>query len=277
VLNLKGVHVEGNGSGIGILIRHSADHTVLEGADEGAEPGSPGHFTGTVWAPATPQAKVYMWNIGVEDDADNAVIGLFDQIGGSSFQQGEGNNIGLLFNGVHGTVATAFNAQYNKVAGVVAQNSSALSMFNFSSSGANPHGNIQPIGVMFDSTNDSSIGPASMDHNHVYGLWLARSSRNSIIDSNGTMMNEDTGIHIGCGSLHCRGYETSDSNKVTESGAPQNGMNGILIEKHNYSNIITVTHNEGNPQGHDMVDENPHCGSDIWYNNAGTSNQSCIH
>jgi hypothetical protein len=28
---------------------------------------------------------------------------------------------------------------------------------------------------------------------------------------------------------------------------------------------------------HDMVDLNPHCASNIWYNNTEAASQSCIH
>src|SRR5215471_16817676 len=36
VLNLKGWEIQGNGTGVGILIRRSADHTVIQGGDEGS-------------------------------------------------------------------------------------------------------------------------------------------------------------------------------------------------------------------------------------------------
>lgn len=277
VLNLKGFSVEGNGSGIGVLIRHSADHTVLQGGDESSNPNTPSRLNGLLYQPASPQASVLGWNIAVEDDADYAVIELFKQLGGSIFQQDQGNQIGLLVNGVQGSVATDFDASYNHLAGVMANNSSSLALSNFSATGSNPHGNRQSIGVKFDSTNNSTISTASMAANHDYGLWLARSSRNVVLDCNGTSGNEDTGILIGCGNMHCTGNENSNDNKITNSGAPGNAMNGIVIEHRNHENIITVTHNDGNPDGHDMVDLNPHCDSNIWYNNTGTSNQNCIH
>ena len=40
--------------------------------------------------------------------------------------------------------------------------------------------------------------------------------------------------------------------------------------------IITITHNDGNPDHHDMVDLNSNCGTNIWYKNTGSGNQSCV-
>ena len=279
VLNLKGLEVQGNGTGIGILIRRSADHTVVQGGDEGSGPDAPGQIKNSVYQAAGDQASIFMWNIAIQDDADHAVIELFRQLGGNKFQRDEGNKVGLFLNGVTGSLAADFDASYNLVAGVLAKNSSGLSLANFSATGTNPDQgskNIQPLGVMFDAVNNSTIGTASMAGNSVYGLWLARSSRNVVLDSNGTSGNQDIGILIGCGSLHCTGNERSDDNKITSAGAPGNTNYGIVIEKKNQNNIISVTHNDGNGKT-DMVDLNNKCDNNIWYNNTGTSNQSCIH
>ncbi len=279
VFNLKGFEITGNGTGIGILIRRSADHTVVQGGDEGAGPDGPGRIINSRYQPGGGgggQGSILMWNIAIEDDADYAMIELFAQLGGNPLNEGAGNNTGLFLNGVRGTVAADFDASYNHVAGVTVKNSSGVGLHNFSATGSDPDGNIQPIGVMFDSTNDSTVATAAMAANHVYGLWLARSSRNVVFDANGTSGNQDTGILIGCGSLHCTGNQGSNDNKITNGGAPGNTNYGIVIEKHNSNNTITVTHNDGNGTT-DMVDLNNHCDSNIWYNNTGTSNQSCIH
>jgi hypothetical protein len=81
---------------------------------------------------------------------------------------------------------------------------------------------------------------------------------------------------LGCGPVKCTGTnDHSDQNCITNSGAPGNISNGILIEKKNNGKIVTITHNDGNPNHHDMVDVNNNCGTNIWYNNTGTSHQSC--
>ena len=50
---------------------------------------------------------------------------------------------------------------------------------------------------------------------------------------------------------------------------------GIVIEKKNHDNIISVTHNDGHGKT-DMVDLNNKCDSNIWYDNTDTKNQGCI-
>lgn len=72
--------------------------------------------------------------------------------------------------------------------------------------------------------------------------------------------------------------QKSNDNRITNSGAPGNQMDGILIERNSTKNIVTVTHNDGNGSdaGHDMVDLNPHCDSNVWYNNTGSGNQPCV-
>ena len=64
---------------------------------------------------------------------------------------------------------------------------------------------------------------------------------------------------------------------ITNAGAGGNGVAAFLVEKGNRSDVITVTHNGGNPQDSEMVDNNPHCESNVWCNNTGKVNQSCIH
>lgn len=269
ILNLKGFSVigNGNGTGTGILIRHGADHVVVQGADETQQlrirDDDP-------CAPSGHQAIVNRWNVAIEDDAEDAVIELFDGLGGNASQPSGNATAGILMNNGNRSVAGDFIACYNGVAGVLVKNSSGSTLFNFTSNSN------QAYGVWLDSSNDSRIGTASVGNNGSYGVWLMRSSRN-VIDNYGASQNGDTGTLIGCGTVHCTGNETSDNNRVTNGGNNGNTMAGLVIQKHNRNNIITITTNGGNPDGHDMVDLNANCDRDIWYNNTGTSNQSCIH
>ena len=85
---------------------------------------------------------------------------------------------------------------------------------------------------------------------------------------------------IGCtlDRKNCEGNERSNKNLVINSGAPANQKAGIVIRRHSESNIVTVNHNDGNAgQKMDMVDENNKCDSNVWYNNTGSGNQTCIH
>lgn len=272
ILNLKGFAVigKGDGTGIGILIRNGAVHVVVEGGDEGSTaPPDDAGINGQDFPDA--QAVVTQWNIGIEDDGDNAVIALFKDIGGNIFQQTFGNaTAGIFINGAKGSTAVDFHASYNGVTGVMVKNSSGIRLSNLSAIGN------QKTGVFLDSSDDNSIGTASAAGNSKYGMWLLGSSRNIISNCNGTSGNGDTGILLGCGSVKCGGAK-SDDNRITNSGAPGNTMAGIVIEKNDKDNIVTVTHNNGNPDMHDMVDLNPHCSTNIWYNNTGSASQSCIH
>jgi parallel beta-helix repeat protein len=277
ILNLLGASVigKGDGTGTGILIDSGAAYSLVEGSLEGAAPPPPpaDDGTGSVVA-ANAQAVVTQWNIGIEDDADNAVITLFKQLGGNIFQQHFGNTTaGLLINGARGTVATNFNAAYNDTNGVMVVNSSKVRISNFSSS--NNHG----TGLYLQDSNDNAMGTGAAAGNGIYGIWLLGSSQNVITNSNGNSGNEDTGILLGCPEgQKCPGSKKSNDNRITNSGAPGNQMDGILIERNSTKNIVTVTHNDGNGSdaGHDMVDLNPHCDSNVWYNNTGSGNQPCV-
>src|SRR5262249_21390789 len=127
-----------------------------------------------------------------------------------------------------------------------------------------------------DNSDDGTISTATAAGNGKYGIWLFGSSRNVITDCNGTSGNGDTGILLGCGTAKCTGNERSEQNRIVNSGAPANTKAGIVIDKKNGSNIVTINHSDGNPSGKDMVDLNNKCDSNIWYNNTGTGNQSCI-
>jgi hypothetical protein len=274
ILNLKGASVIGNGdgTGTGILIDHGAVYSLVEGSDEATV--TPPDDAGSNDEPVPgAQAVVTQWNIGIEDDANDAVITLFKQLGGNFFQQQFGNaTAGLLINGATGTVATNFIASFNNTNGVMVVKSSQIRLSNFSASGN------QETGLLLQDSNDSAIGTAGSAGNGKYGIWLLGSSQNVITNSNGNSGNGDTGILLGCPEGEkCSGTKKSTDNRITNSGAPGNQLNGILIERNSTKNIVTVTHNDGNPENHDMVDLNPHCDSNIWYNNTGSASQSCIH
>jgi parallel beta-helix repeat protein len=273
ILNLKGFAVIGSGyygSSVGILIRKGADHVVVQGGDEaGATQANDAGTNGQDFPGA--QAVVTQWNYGIEDDGDDAVIELFKQLGGNIFQQHDGNaTAGILLNGVKRSIASDLQASYNGQAGVIVKDSTGTSLFNLSTIGN------QESGIWLDSSDDSTIGTASAAGNGTYGIWLMQSSRNLVVNANGTSGNGDTGILLGCGKGNCTGSKYSNNNRITNSGAPGNQIAGIVIEKHSDRNIITVTHNDGNGD-YDMVDDNPQCANNIWYNNTGSGNRKCIH
>lgn len=267
ILNLKGHSVTGNGTGKGIWIHNGADHVAIHGADESTYLRLPDDDP---CAPANSQAVVNGWNVAIQDDADYAVIQLFKSIGGNADNPNGNGTAGILMNGVTGSLAADFNACYNGNAGVIIRNSSGAKLFNFTAN------NNQSSGVWMSSTNGSNVDTASLGNNGSYGIWLMISSGNSVSDY-GASNNGDTGTLIGCGNVHCTGNETSDDNRITNGGNSGNTSAGIMIQKHNGNNMITITSNSGSPDGYDMVDLNPNCGNDVWYNNSGTTQQNCIH
>jgi hypothetical protein len=82
------------------------------------------------------------------------------------------------------------------------------------------------------------------------------------------MSNGDTGILLS---------DRSKENRITNAGAPRNMKAGIVIQLGSMDNTVTITHNEDNGgTNSDMIDLNPNCDNNVWYNNVGFHNQSCI-
>lgn len=255
ILNLKGFNVLGknDGTGIGILIDQKANHVIVEGGDK-APP---------MVKAAGGMASVSEWNIGIEDDGDAAVIALFSQIGGTAEPSTPGNATGGVFlNGVKHSIVGVFNANLNGDYGVKLSNTTDVTLFNVSANGNTD------TGIELNSSNGTSVGPGGTESNGRYGIRLHSSSNNTIHDANGNTKNADTGIRLDGGS---------NQNRIHSAGAPKNGKAGIVITLGSRGNTVTVTHNEdnGNPNS-DMVDLNPNCDSNIWYNNVGKASQACI-
>jgi hypothetical protein len=261
ILNLNGVHVDGNGdgTGIGILIRKGADNVIVEGGIQSNNTPAANPAAGVE---PMGQATVNLWNIGIEDDGNNAIIALFSRIGGNFFGQNGNSTAGVFLNGVKDSFIGIINASFNSKFGVLLRNSTGVTLANFSA------GSNKETGLKFESSSDSSVGPGGAEGNGKYGMWLMSSSRNTIHDSNGNMSNGDTGILLSDGS---------NENRITNAGAPRNMKAGIVIQLGSMDNTVTITHNEDNGgTNSDMVDLNPNCDNNVWYNNVGFHNQSCI-
>ena len=266
VLNLKGYNVVGNGTGtgIGILIRKGADHVVVAGGDASGSPPPAGADDGS-----SEPGVVAKWDTGIEDDGDFAAIELFSNIGGF-FEGIPGNNTGVLLNGVKNSVVFNVHADLNNNVGIMLRNTTNCRLSNYDTGG-------NDTGVLVDSSNGNRFATASMMGNRKVGIWLMASSNNTLMDCNGTEFNGDVGILLGCGpETGCSAAGGSNNNRITSCGGKNSGVAGILIDDGNGNNIVTVTHNSGNPDKADMVDNNLNCGTDLWYNNQGTGNQSCV-
>ncbi len=267
ILNLKGARVYGknDGTGIGILIRKGADHVIVEGGDESTNTPAQNPAGDPADVLSSGQAEVSQWKIGIEDDGDSAIIALFRGVGGLPLlpHPSAGNTaIGILLKGVKDSFVGDLTADFNGQFGIMLKQSHDITLANFS---ADHNGD---TGLKLDSSDGNSIGPAGAASNDKRGMWLQSSSRNTIHDSNGNSFNGDTGILLAGGS---------SENRITNAGAPRNDMAGIVITLGSMGNTVTVTHNEDNGAAlSDMIDRNPDCDHNVWYNNVGHANQSCI-
>src|SRR5215472_10617767 len=267
ILNRSGFNVFGknDGTGTGILIRKGATRAIVEGGNEkDIVPPSSDKPAATAGSGVS---QVSQWNIGIEDDANDAVIALFSSVGGIFLlpKPSAGNTTGgIVLNNVKDSFVGDLNANFNGQFGLLLHNCTDVTVANFS---GDSNGE---TGFKLDGSNGTSFGPGAAASNGKFGIWIMSSSRNSVHDSNGNMFNGDTGILIGGGS---------DRNRVFNGGAPRNKKRGIVITAGSSQNVITVTHNEdnGNPNS-DMIDLNPDCDHNTWYNNVGTHDpaQDCI-
>jgi|SRR5579862_624035 len=265
-LNVNGKTITGNGRGIGIRIRPGATHVAIQGV-------ASQHFLVNDDDPcaSTGQGVIFGWDIGIKDEGDYAVIGLFSQVGGS---MGSNNTAGVYLNRVTGSAVNNINVCDNGVAGVIAKNSSGISVTNFTS-----NSNAQ-YGVWSDSTNDSTFATSTVMNNGMYGYWFMGSSRDQLFNANGIGgASTDTGVLFSCGGPHCSengNDQGSNDNIVTNSGASGTSNVGILIQNHNHRNLIVNTSDSGNAN-FDVEDLNQNCDSNNWFNNAfGSRNQNCI-
>ncbi|MFZ0677931.1 right-handed parallel beta-helix repeat-containing protein [Candidatus Binatus sp.] len=256
ILDVQGHAIIGSGTGIGILIQNSAHDTVVQGTD----------------LTETGQSIINTWGVGLEDDANNVVIELFRQIGGNNFNpHGNAGDAVLLQNATGVTVAN-FNASFNGGTGVDIQGGSDNRILNCDS--ISNAGN----GFIVASSNVNTISNCSINGNTGYGVWLNSANQNQIFTSslNG---NGKIGVLVGCHKEgKCTGNKGSDLNHISSSGTNGNGGAGITVEEGSSNNQITNMSAAGNGGTADLIDNNPGCDGDLWFNNAfGDASQSCIH
>jgi Periplasmic copper-binding protein (NosD) len=251
ILNTMGFDLTGSSFGTGIRIDKGADHVIVEGAQETADEEPP------------PQSTVQQWNIGIEDDADDATILLF------SIK----NNIssGILLSHVTRSIVGDLASFGNGTDGIEADHSSELEITNETTSGNGE------IGLRLDSSNYNHLSTASSISSVVGGLLF--SSSNNVVYDFAFVNNSNTGLVLDCNldRKNCPGNERSDNNYLLVETATANKA-GVVIRKHSGGNTVTLGANGGNSGNKmDMVDENSHCDSNVWYNNVGQGNQTCIH
>jgi len=256
ILDLQGHAIIGNGAGIGILILNSANDTTVQGTDL-TEAG---------------QAIVNNWNIGVEVEASNVVIELFRQIGGNS-QNPHGNaGDGILLRNASNVTVANFKASFNGGAGVDVQGGNNNRIMNCDAISDTT------AGVILASSDLNTISNCTIIANAGFGVWLDTSSQDQILTSslNG---NGSIGLLVGCDKEgKCKGKKGSNQNHISSTGANGNSGAGVTVEEGSSNNQITNMSSSGNGGTADLIDNNPSCDGDLWFNNAfGDASQTCIH
>ena len=256
ILDLQGHALIGNGAGIGILIQNSGHDSTVQGTDL-TEAG---------------QAIINGWGTGLEDDANNVVIELFRQFGGNIRNPTGNQGDGVLLRNASGVTVANFNASFNGGTGVDVQGGSSNRVLNCSliSNAGN--------GAILASSNVNTISNCTITANTGYGVWLNSANQNQIFTS-GLNGNGKIGLLVGCSKEgKCTGNKGSDLNHFSSTGANGNAGAGITIEQGSSNNQITNMSSAGNGGTSDLIDNNPGCDGNLWFNNAfGNASQTCIH
>jgi hypothetical protein len=223
-----GHSITGLGGGVGIHILRSASGAFVEGLDIGS-----GSF-----------ASVGSFNVGIQDDANSAIIAHVNGSGNSS--------VGFLLNRVIGSAVSDFSADNNA------------------------------YGVELFASTLNSIQRMTIDSNSIYGMWLISSSRN-IVNFFYAQDNGVAGVYLGCQpSAGPTGGACRPSNNNRIYDGPQVGAAsasqtyGVAIDAGNGGNVVAGTAGSGDSSA-DLEDNNAGCGSNLWFNNSGSTNTSCIH
>ena len=256
ILDLQGHAIIGNGTGTGIVILSSAANTTVQGTD----------------ATESGQAIINSWGVGLEVDANNVVIELFRQIGGNNFNPTGNAGDGVLLQNASGVTVANFNASFNGGTGVDVQGGGNNRILNCDAI------KNTTAGIILASSNVNTVSNCTITANTGYGVWLNTANQNQIFTSalNG---NGKIGVLVGCHKEgKCNGNKGSDLNHISSSGANGNSGAGITVEEGSSNNQITNMSSAGNGGTSDLIDNNPGCDGDLWFNNAfGDASQSCIH
>ncbi|HYL59322.1 MAG TPA: right-handed parallel beta-helix repeat-containing protein [Candidatus Acidoferrales bacterium] len=257
LLDLMGNALIGSGSGTAIVIQKTAQFAVIQGTDPNE----------------AAQAIVNSWNIGIEDDGNNATIELFRQIGGNQFNPHGNTTYGVVLNGVSNTTVDDFNASFNGQDGLLVVGGGSHRFMNFDTT------NNGADGVALNASNGNTLFNCTTTGNGGQGVLMISADSNQVFTGaiNG---NQKNGILLGCGKsagASC-GSHGSNFNRVSDSGANGNQAAGIVIDKGSSANAITSLKAQGNGGSFDAIDSNSRCDDDTWFNNTfGTVSQSCIH
>lgn len=162
------------------------------------------------------------------------------------------SNAGVLLNRVNGSLVSDFPAESNT------------------------------YGIELDASTLCSLQRVTADSNGVYGIWLLSSSRN-IVNFFEAQDNTVAGVDVGCQpSAGPVGGRCKPSTRNHIYDGPQVGIAsgsqsyGVAIDGGNKGNVISGIDGSGDST-EDLDDQNAGCGSNVWFNNLGSRNASCIH
>lgn len=259
-LNVRSFSIIGNRTGVGINVLSTAHHTIIEGAAQGSSENGQGVING--------------WNIGVLVAANNTIVELFNPIGGTEASPQGNVAAGIEVDNVTDCTIDDIISSYNGTSGVSVNNSSRIRIFNLTAS------NNGGSGILMQSSSTNTLSNMTAGSNGQYGLLLLHSDQNQIFTL-GVADNGAAGISIGCeagGPVACTGNQPSSKNKVSNLGARTNGRAGIVVNNKSSNNQITVITATGNKGNADLVDGNPNCDKNQWFNNSfgSASPSSCI-
>ncbi|HLX38441.1 MAG TPA: NosD domain-containing protein [Candidatus Binataceae bacterium] len=231
-------------------------------------------------------ANVKLWLDGYSITGNGGGVGLHllksatgAFVDGLDLSSGAFASIGSFAVGIQDDASSGIishtNVSYNSNAGVLLNhaNGSLVSDFSTESNG---------YGVELSGSTLCSIQRVNADSNSTYGIWLLSSSRN-VINFFEAQDNTVAGVYVGCqpsaGPIggRCRssnGNHIYDGPQVGPASASQ--AYGVAIDSGNSGNVISGIDGSGD-SNEDLDDQNAGCGSDVWFNNLGSRNASCIH
>ena len=218
---------------------------------------------------------IFGWDVGIEDDADNATL--------SDFDTDDNGTAGVLLRSADRSVVSDFDSSASSGAGIVLKNSDGNQLNDFDTSANGGDGvalNKSERNTIKDFTSDinagggvklskstgNSLGDFDADANGTDGVSLDRSSGNSIINYTASS-NAVDGILLHAGS---------DKNRIGDATTNDNGANGVEVGSGNKSNRVFFSTSVSNG-GTDLVDGNAGCDRNVWTNLCFDSeSQACI-
>jgi hypothetical protein len=130
-------------------------------------------------------------------------------------------------------------------------------------------------GVELNQVNNSAVGAFVDDgffgvFDNGYGVWLRNASDNQI-GGIGEIEDNFAGVYVGCSSngtfgSKCPNLGPSNRNYITNLFVEHNG-DGIVVDTTDSNNTLTDNFSYYNAIDTDMIDDNPNCDSNLWFNN----------